>query len=101
MFGKYDDLETGAVPALAPPPDKVTGEYFNVVATLGVALACRCDDFTDGSDVRYLGSSNGGCGLFSLLLLGCAVGEGASNTPIVFTQYIYTAVQLTISGGRG
>jgi len=81
LFGKYDeDLETG-VP-LAPPPDRITGEYFSVVVTLGVTLACHCN-LTGGSDARYLGSSNGGCGLFSLSLLSCTVG-GGTNDKIIF-----------------
>ena len=79
LFGKYDDLETGGVPPLAPPPDKVTGEYFSVAVTLGVTLACHCCDMIGGSDERYLGSSNGGCGLFSLSLIGCVVGGGAGD----------------------
>ena len=88
LFGKYDDLETGAVPALAPPPDKVTGEYFNVVVTLGVMLACHCCSLIGGSDERYLGSNKGGCGLFSLSLDGSVVRGGASDKVIVFYAVI-------------
>ena len=79
LFGKYDDLETGTVPGLAPPPDKVTGEYFSAVVMCGVALTCHCCNLIDGSDERYLGSSNGGCCLFSLSLLCCAVGGGGAD----------------------
>ena len=84
LFGKYDDLETRGIPALAPPPDNVTGEYFNVVVTLGVMLACHCCSLIGGSDERYLGSNNGGCGLFSLSLDASVVGGGASDKVIMF-----------------
>lgn len=91
LFGKYDDLETGTVPALAPLPDTATGEYFSVVVMLGVALACHCCNLIDGSDERYLGSSNGGCGLFSLSLLCCAVVVvgGAGNSDEIMTVYLH------------
>ena len=84
LFGKYDDLETGAVVGLAPPPDKVTGEYFNVVVMFGVMLACHCC-LIGGSDDRYLGSNNGGCSLFSLSLDCSVVGGGASNRVMFYT----------------
>lgn len=88
LFGKYDDLETGGIPALAPPPDTVTGEYFSVVVTWGVILACHCCSLIGGSDERYLGSSNGRCGLFSLSLVDCVVGRGAGNKIILYIVYI-------------
>ena len=60
---------------------------------LGVMLACHCCNLIGGSDERYLGSNNGGCGLFSLSLDGSMVRGGASDKVIMF----YTVTTLYFS----
>ena len=85
LLGKYAENNLGGAPPLATPPDSVTGEYLSVVVTLGVTLPCHCCDLIGTSAVRYLESSNGGRGLFSLLLLSCVdVGRATENNMIKY-----------------
>ena len=79
LLGKYADINLGGAPPLVTPPDNVTGEYLSVVVMLGVTLPCHCCDLMGTSAVRYLGSSKGGRGLFSLSLLSCVEVGGATS----------------------
>ena len=79
LLGKYADINLGGAPPLVTPPDSVTGEYLSVVVTFGVTLPCHCCDLIGTSAVRYLESSKGGRGLFSLSWLNCVEVVGGAT----------------------